>query len=494
VPAIIAAGKVGDLIEVRLDCLDADELNRESHAITSALKNSNAGSILTFRPAEQGGHRELDHAARSLFWNSLLSYSSDSLCDIELDVVEGPKSSRALPMEVDDWKRVICSHHDFVGVPADLAMIYQRMSKTPARILKIAVQVDDAVESVALFKLLAQAQQDDREMIAIAMGSAGVATRILGPSRGAFLTYASLDDENITAPGQMSTTELREVYRIEKIDRQTQIFGLIGQPVSHSVSPWMLNAAFAATGVNAVYLPFETRDVKAFIKRMVHPLTRELDWNLRGLSVTAPHKSAVMEHLGWIDPAAREIGAVNTIVVEEDALHGYNTDASGFLGPLTKEFGELRGARCAIIGSGGAARAALWSLQQTGAGAAVFARDAAKARALAVAFGCEWVPLDEARFEGFDVVVNATPLGTTGELEDRVPATLSQLRGARLVYDLVYNPTETRFLREAREAGCQTLSGLSMLVAQAAAQFKLWTGRTAPISAMHEAATRGLKK
>ncbi|MEP6570225.1 MAG: shikimate dehydrogenase [Acidobacteriota bacterium] len=492
--AIARAVAESDLIEVRLDCFDPLELETESLAIESAVECSGAESILTFRPAEQGGRLALDYAARYLFWNSRIAWASNNFFDIELDVVEGLASSNPLPLTALDWSRIICSHHDYVGVPANLNEIYRRMAGTPAHVLKIAVQVDDAIECLALFKLLTYASQDGREMIAIAMGSAGIVTRILGPSRGAFLTYASLDDENVTAPGQMSATELRELYRVEKIDRQTQIFGLIGQPVLHSLSPRMHNAAFAATGTNAVYIPFETRDVKGFIKQMVHPQTRELDWNLRGLSVTAPHKSNVMGHLDWIEPAAREIGAVNTIVVEDDALHGYNTDAQGFMEPLAKMYGELRGARCAIIGAGGAARAALWSLKQARASVTIFARDAAKAGDLRDAFECEPVPLEAARFEGFDVVVNATPSGTRGQFENEAPATASQLRGARLVYDLVYNPTETRFLLEAREAGCQTLSGLSMLVAQAAAQFKLWTGTMAPTIVMHEAAIKGLKK
>ena len=366
------------------------------------------------------------------------------------------------------------------------------MSRTPAGVLKIAVQANDAIDCLPVFQLLERARADGREMIAIAMGTAGVATRILGPSRGAFLTYASLDIETTTAPGQISVRELMEVYRLEKLDRHTQIFGLIGLPVSHSVSPLMHNAAFAATRRNAVYVPFETREIKTFIKRMIHPRTRELEWNVRGLSVTAPYKFAVMEPLDWIEPAAREIGAVNTIVSEGEALHGYNTDAPGFIKPLEREFGNLRDARCAVIGAGGVASAALWSFGQARAKATVFARDVWKASALAERFGAEWLPLEEARFTGFDVVVNATPLGTVGHFEGETPATASQLRGARLVYDLVYNPTETKFLREASAAGCKTLGGLAMLVAQAAEQFKLWTGAPPPEGVMYEAAQRGL--
>jgi 3-dehydroquinate dehydratase/shikimate dehydrogenase len=488
--AIAAAVEVCELIEVRLDCLDQLELENGAAAITKLLQEAPCKSILTFRPSQEGGRRALDDATRQTFWSDAIF--SSSFFDVELDLAEefhSTETSRSMPI---DWSRTICSYHDFAGVPEKLDQIYDRMSRTPARVLKIAVQADDAIDCLPVFQLSERAREDGREMIAIAMGVAGVATRILGPSRGGFLTYASLDNETATAPGQLSLSELVQVYRLEKIDRQTQIFGLIGRPVSHSLSPRIHNSAFAAAGINAVYVPLETRDLKTFIKRMVHPRTRELDWRLRGLSVTAPHKFAVMEHLDWIEPGAREIGAVNTILVEGEALHGFNTDAPGFIKPLVETFGDLRDARCAVIGAGGAAGAALWSLIQAGAKAKLVARDGTKASAAAKRFGVDWMPLEESRFEGFDVVINATPLGTLGQFESEAAATASQLRGARLVYDLVYNPIETRFLREAREAGCRTLGGLAMLVAQAAEQFKLWTGAAPPDGVMRQAAERGL--
>jgi len=490
--AIAAAVEVCDLIEVRLDCLEPLELKTGAASITKLLEQSACESILTFRPSQEGGRRVLDDATRQTFWSDAIF--SSSFFDVELDLAEKFNTTETSPSMPIDWSRTICSHHDFVSVPERLDQIYDRMSRTPARVLKIAVQAEDAIDCLPVFQLLERAREDGREMIAIAMGAAGVATRILGPSRGGFLTYASLDNETATAPGQLSLSELTEVYRLEKIDRHTQIFGLVGSPVSHSLSPRIHNAAFAATGTNAVYIPFETRDLKTFIKRMIHPRTRELDWHLRGLSVTAPHKFAVMEQLDWIEPAAQQIGAVNTILVEGEALHGLNTDAAGFIKPLARVFGDLRDARCAVIGAGGVASAALWSFKEAGAKATVFARDAAKASALADRFEAKCRQLDEARFEGFDIVVNATPLGTLGHFENETPATASQLRGARLVYDLVYNPTETRFLQEAREARCATLDGLVMLVAQAVEQFKLWTGAPPPESLMYEAAERGLER
>jgi 3-dehydroquinate dehydratase/shikimate dehydrogenase len=488
--AIAAAVEVCDLIEVRLDCLEPLELETGAGAITKLLQHAACKSILTFRPSQQGGHRALDDVTRQAFWSDAIF--SSSFFDVELDLAEKFQSNKASTMPID-WGRTICSHHDFDGVPAKLDQIYDRMARTPAGVLKIAVQAGDAIDCLRVFKLLERARKDGREMIAIAMGTAGVATRILGPSRGGFLTYASLDNDTATAPGQLSINELTEVYRLDKIDRHSQIFGLVGQPVSHSVSPAIHNAAFAAAEMNAVYIPFETGDIKTFLKRMIQPRTRELDWRVRGLSVTAPHKFTAMEQLDWVERGAQEIGAVNTILVEAETLHGFNTDASGFIRPLNQMFGDLREARCAVIGAGGAASAALWSLKEAGAKVELVARDEAKASVLARRFGVESMPLGAMRFEGFDLVVNATPLGTLGLFENKTPAVTSQLRGARLVYDLVYNPTETRFLREAREAGCQTLGGLAMLVAQAAEQFKLWTGTPPPEGVMYAAAERGLK-
>jgi len=324
------------------------------------------------------------------------------------------------------------------------------------------------------------------------MGPAGIMTRILGPSRGSFLTYGSLDDESATAPGQLTARELREVYRIDRIDRQTEVFGIIGNPVGHSLSPHIHNAAFAAAGMNAVYVPFAVRDAVSFMRRLAHPRSRDLDWILRGLSVTTPHKSVVMDQLDWIDPAAKEIGAVNTIVVRDNLLHGYNTDAPGFIAPLRNAFGSLQGARCAIIGAGGGARAALWALRNDGAQVTLFIRDLERGSPVAHEFGVDCRELTGARFDQFEIVINATLLGTRGEYAEQTPATAEQLSGVRLAYDLVYNPIETRFLREARAAGCKTLSGLEMLVAQGVEQFKLWTGLDPNAEIMRAAARAAL--
>lgn len=493
-PASSRAEDFADLVEIRLDCLSESEfagIKRELHELH--LRNR-CPIIFTLRPADQCGLRALDIATRFGFWVSEgaeLLRDNQNFADVEVDVAIALASAEPF-MSTPDWDRIICSYHDAVSIPDDLEEIYRRMIGTRARALKVAVQIDNITDCIPVLRLLERSRLNGREMIAIAMGDAGILTRILGPSRGAFLTYGWLDETRATAPGQISASELRDVYRIHTINEETRITGLVGENVMHSVSPQMHNAAYAASGLNSVYIPFEVRDLDDFVQRMVHPRTRELDWNLRGLSITAPHKSEIMKYLEWIDPIALEIGAVNTVVISKDGLRGYNTDASAVLVPL---FGliDLNGASVAVIGAGGAARALLWSLLNAGARVNVFARDVELGNLTTEQFGVDCTTLAGASFSDFDVVVNTTPLGMRGPNEDLTPVVAKQLRGAKLAYDLVYNPIETRFISEAREAGCECIGGLPMLVAQAVDQFKLWTGKDASLDIMRDAASKALR-
>src|SRR5205085_2507083 len=230
--AIASAARIANIVELRADCLVDPQaalafLRESTDTIERPL-------IITMRSPEQGGRAEIDCEGRRRFWSSLARSNAAYFVDLELDMVQGfatGESSAKLPA---DWSRVICSHHDFTRVPDDLEKIFERMAATPAGIIKIAVQADDAIDCLPIFKLLERARAEGRQMIAIGMGNAGVMTRILGPSRGSFLTYASLDEEGGTAAGQLSAQELREVYRIDQIDPGTQVLGIRGQPVGHS--------------------------------------------------------------------------------------------------------------------------------------------------------------------------------------------------------------------------------------------------------------------
>ena len=486
-----AVSKVGTqeaLVEIRLDCLESDVLENLDR-LRKLLAATTLPTIVTFRSAAEGGRCAADYETRLRFWRDEGLQLASSFVDLELDIAE------QLLREGNEieWSRVICSYHNPAEITGDLNQVFERLAATPARVMKIAVRINDAEDCLPIFELLDRGKHAGREIIAIGMGPAGVATRILGPSRGACLTYASLETARATAAGQISFAELTNVYRLAKITRATAITGLVGSPVGHSISPQIHNAAFASLGADAVYIPFDVRDLKAFFKRMVHPQTREIDWHMRGLSITAPHKTAVLAELDWIEPGAREIGAVNTVVVENERLCGYNTDANAFIEPLKNRLGPLSDCRVAILGAGGAASAALYSLKQENAATTIFARDSKKGKQLADRWSCEWRELPDAVFAEFDLVINTTPLGTKGPQEKETAADARQLRGARLAYDLVYNPGMTRFLNEARAAGCETLDGLPMLLSQAAQQIQLWTGQAADSDVMRTAATRALR-
>ena len=480
-----------DIFELRLDCLAPEEL--EAGAREAADAAGDRPLILTLRPREQGGRRDLTQAERLDFWKKSFPQAPHTFADIELDLARLLLRPGAAHGFAPDWGRVVCSHHDFSPQPSNLEAIYEGLAATPAAVLKLAVGAETAADCAPVFRLLERAGREGRQLIPVAMGDGGLLTRVLGPARGAFLTFGPLDEEGATAPGQITARELRDLYRVRALDRETKVCGLVGSPVTHSLSPHMHNAAFAARGVNAVYVPLETRDAGEFVRRLARPSTREVGWGMLGFSVTAPHKASVMRHLDRIEPRAAEVGAVNTVVVGAGGeLGGHNTDAAAALAPV-RGLTALGGARAAVIGSGGAARAVLWGLREEGAAAVVFARDPRRARETAEAFGASVAELEGARFAGFDLVVNATPLGTRGHSEAETPATAEQLRGAALAYDLVYNPSETLFMREARRAGCRAVGGLEMLVAQAAEQFRLWTGLDAPTDLMREKARLALE-
>ena len=495
ITALIAAAKRAaactDIVELRLDALELGEIEKAATELSNFIHSFKRPLILTFRPAEQGGYRDLTRDDRRRFWHNYFT-SHAAFFDVEFDLI-----AELINLDADaqpDWSRIICSFHDFQNVPEKLDELYEQMAFTPARFLKLAFKANDITDCIPIFRLLRRANADEREMIAIAMGSAGVITRVLGPSRGSFLTYGASAPEHGTAPGQLLATDLESLYRIDQIDSETLITGLVGSPVSHSVSPHIHNAAFKAGELNAVYLPFQVDDLTGFVKRMVNPRSREMDWNLKGLSITAPHKKAIIKLLDWIDGSAQKIGAVNTVVLQGDELLGYNTDAQGLIEPLRRKFGSLSGANAVVLGAGGAACAAIYALQTEGAGVNLYARDLEKAQVLSQRFNLSFDSLANANLSGKDIVINATPLGSFGPQVTETPAVAQQLRGVRLVYDLVYNPIETVLLKQARSVGCETLGGLEMLAAQALLQFKLWMNTETSYELMYTAGLHALNE
>jgi 3-dehydroquinate dehydratase/shikimate dehydrogenase len=324
------------------------------------------------------------------------------------------------------------------------------------------------------------------------MGEAGKWTRILGLAHGAFMTYASIETGSETAPGQISAEDLRSIYRVKEISRETDVYGIIAGDTSYSMSPHIHNPAFASTGADAVFIPLQVAALDEFMRRMVLAGSREVELNFKGFSVTNPHKQAIRKFLSWTHPDAAAIGAINTVKIVGEELHGYNTDAGGFIKPLLREFGDLNESRAAVIGTGGAARACIYVLKTHGCDVTVFGRDGAKVETLAREFGARHASLSGSTFGDFDIVVNATPVGTKGPKQHETVATANELLGARVVYDLTYNPVDTVLAAEARSAGATFIGGLEMLINQGAEQFKIWTGLDGPLDVMRSAARKRL--
>ena len=472
------AESLADIIEIRFDCLKSEQIHKAFAFLTSKKP-----LLLTYRPKEQGGKLELDLPQRMLFWNAFivngLLDKRKCLIDFEFD----------LKSEISNLKfQKIISFHNFSSVPNNLETIYESLLQS-SETIKIAVQADDITDSIPIWKLIKKAKKDNKQIIPIAMGEAGKWTRILGLAHGAFMTYASLNAGQETAPGQVSVRDLIEVYCAKNLNEQTEIYGIIGGDTSYSMSPFMQNAAFKYHHLNAVFVPLQVQNLDEFIRRMVRQNSREIELNFKGFSVTIPHKQNIIKHLDEIDETARAIGAVNTVKIIDGKLYGYNTDAHGFISPLLNSYGDLSKAKVAVFGAGGAARACIYALKQAGADVTIFARDLAKAQIIANDFKFQISNLksQNENYNEFDILVNTTPLGTKGKLENASIATAEQIEAVKLVYDLVYNPFQTILMSEADKVHVPKIGGMAMLVAQGMKQFEIWTGKNAPMKEMSQA-------
>lgn len=271
-----------------------------------------------------------------------------------------------------------------------------------------------------------------------------------------------------------------------RINGKTALYGIIGNPVSHSLSPAMHNAAFAELGENSVYLPFQVHDIRAAMEAIK-------TLGVKGVSVTIPYKEAVIPLLDETEDIARRIGAVNTIAVQEidgrKRLCGSNTDWVGATRALAGTV-ELSGASVVLLGAGGSARAIGFGLLQLGARVVLCSRTEARGRALAAELGCVWHPLPDAAALEAEILINATSVGMR-PAEHLSPVPPEMLPRFQVVMDIVYAPLETRLLQAAKAAGCQVINGLEMLLYQGVAQFELWTGKPAPVEVMRRQLYQG---
>ncbi len=445
-----------DLVELRLDSVDRPD-------VAGALAGRTRPVIVTCRPAWEGGSFDGSEEERLAFLSEALTLGAEYV-DVEWAAASGAI------LRADGGRRVILSMHDFSGVPADLPARVRAMRGTGAEVVKVAVMTSRLADCLHLVPLGGSA---DQPTVLIAMGEAGLATRILPARFGSCWTYAG----DGAAPGQVTARRMLDEYGFHRIGVDTAIYGLLGRPVAHSVSPAMHNAAFRAAGIDAVYIPFEAAsfdDFTVFAEAM----------DVSGASVTAPYKLDAFARAHETDPTSRTVGAVNTLKREGRHWLGANTDVAGFLAPLAP-LEAWQGMRATVLGAGGAARSVATALASVGARVSIAARRADRGAAVAALTGATiaaWPP----PAGSWDLLVNATPIGTAPRV-DETPMPTEALTG-QLVYDLVYNPPRTRLLDAAAAAGCRTIGGLEMLVAQAQAQFEWWTGIRPDAALLREAA------
>lgn len=377
--------------------------------------------------------------------------------------------------------KVIVSYHNHRKIPA-LGEVYRRMARLDAPVVKIAGQARELTDNLKILALLKAHGRHNPRVVALGMGPSGLPSRLLALRWGSPFTYASAGNHLGAASGQLPSEVMRSLYRVDHLDRRTRLYGVVGSHASLSLSPAMQNAAFQAKHLNALYLPCETSRLGDFLK-----FARRLGF--QGFSVTMPFKRAIIRDLDWLDPLARQIGACNTVALQHGKWMGWNTDAAAVIEVLAKRL-RLAGSRVLILGAGGAARAAAYALRAEGAQVILAARREKEARRLARATSAETVSWASADNLEVDAVINATPLGMAPHT-DGLPVNLARLR-TRVVFDMVYYPMETRLLAEARGRGLTTISGLTMLVAQGARQFEIWTGDAAPRALMEQAVRQAL--
>jgi 3-dehydroquinate dehydratase/shikimate dehydrogenase len=421
--------------------------------------------IATCRRAANGG-KFRGTIASQLDVLSKAAAAGCQLVDVELQT-----ASKCKPDQLQKLRTraaLVLSFHDFHGTKK-LDETLAKMEQYPADFYKIVSTATTLSDNVTMMKFL-EKQSDQHSLVGLCMGEQGIISRLLGVRAGSAFTFAAVSEGEKTAPGQITAPDLRSVYRIEQVDVATRVYGVAGDPVAHSLSPIIMNTAMRRENVNAVYLALHAKTLKDLLL-----CVREIP--IHGLSITMPYKEAILQHLDNTDSHTTKIGACNTVVRAQDGkLYGFNTDTAGVVRPLEQRL-SLEGARVLVLGAGGAARAAVFGLKERGCEVYILNRSAAPAQKLARQARARTIKRPDLRKLAFDVIINATPLGMANSRE--TPLNENEIN-AKYVFDMVYDPAETRFLKAAKARGAQIIPGIEMFVHQAARQFEIWTGKPAP--------------
>jgi 3-dehydroquinate dehydratase/shikimate dehydrogenase len=454
---IAAASQFTDFIELRIDWIR----NLNLKALLQAAKRCGCRTIVTNRAPACGGKFHGGESQRIELLETAAKMGADFID------IEDCSISR---LKYRGKSKLIVSHHNFTSTPANLQSLLRRLCGMPADVLKVVTKARDFPDNLRTLQLL---RDSPKPVVSFCMGEAGICSRVLALSFGAPFIYVSLRKGLEAAEGQITFDQMSKIYRADKINKKTQIYGLIGSPVSHSIGATFHNEAFRLLGLDAVYIPFEVRNLKdslSALKRL----------NLCGLSVTTPFKEKIFPLLSGIDPVAASIGAVNTITLHNKELIGYNTDGEGAVCALLEVVGSLSGKKCLILGAGGAASAIAYSLKNSGAIVVISNRTPQRGKRIASRLGVEFVPWQRREQVSADILVNATTVGFGRAGESLVSEKL--FRPGMVALDVVYFPAQTEFLRFARSAGAAAVSGLRMYYYQALRQLELWTGKSGAIT------------
>jgi len=470
---IAAAEPLADFLELRLDLMGDYDLE-------VLLNTTEKPCIVTNRTKREGGQFPGSEEERVDTLKQAVDAGAEYV-DIETST---PKELLRPFLESEHKSKIILSYHNFTDTPEELGHLYELMCGMPADILKIVTYARDIANNLALFNLLRRAKKDNKKLIALCMGERGEISRILSPLLGGFLTFGSLETGKETAPGQITAVNLKDVYRVCDKRDTFKIYGVIGNPVMKSMGFLIHNKAFKEIGSSDIYVPFLVDNVKKFFN--------DFSSYFEGLSVTMPLKEDVMAAVDEIDETARRIGAVNTVVRDGNRWKGYNTDCLGAVKAL-EEYIELKGKNVLIIGAGGTAKAIGHGVSGQGAKLTVtYNRNKEKGTQLAKELGAKVVSIQSVGEQKVDILINCSPVGMSPNVED-TPISSHYLREGMVVFDSVYNPPETRLIREAKAAGCVTISGIELFINQAVKQFELWTKQTAPSDPMRDIVLRTIQ-
>jgi 3-dehydroquinate dehydratase/shikimate dehydrogenase len=471
-----AAKRGAQVIELRLDFLaKAPDFKR-------LMANKPCALVATVRRPQDGGRWSGSEDERRMLLRQCIVNGFDWV-DLETDVANEIRRFR-------DVKRIV-SYHNLREVPADLEKIHEQMCQQDADIVKIAVTAQHPTDNLRVFKLL---RNPPKPTVAFCMGDLGVPSRILGAKFGAPFTYAAFNKERGIAPGILSYAELKQVYHYGRINADTEVFGVIGDPVAHSLSPLIHNTAFTKLAINAIYVPFRVPrpNFEDFLRRF-----EELP--VQGYSVTIPHKEAAGTLATEKDSTVTLTHVANTLVRGPGGFTAFNTDYQAAresllanLPPGTNgEPASLHSRTALLLGAGGVARAIAHVLHRDGALVAIANRTAERSQKLAEEVGCRSVDWAARHNVICDLLINCTSAGMHPNMDDS-PIHASFLKPGLAVMDAVYTPETTLLIKEARSRNCHVITGVDMFVRQAALQFHLFTGREPPLDLMRKVVKQAL--